>query len=176
MSAKRTLNLAKKDRGRLSPVGFAASLAAVLLIAVLFSELAVSRRLERVRAAEAELSRLEAETVELERVASEYPELSQEYLRWCFSGGGLPDRDSVLELVEEGVFPVCGVKSLTVSGRTLSLELVGLTLGEVSELILSLEEYDIVESAELSSVGGQGSSAKLTVTLREPDGEQAGGD
>ena len=172
-ASKRAVNFLDACRVPFSPLKFAAALALIIAAAALFSLTAVSGRLKKISEAENGLSELTRELERIEAECADYNEIKREYDRYSFSGydSALPDRLEVLGLLERDVFPKAEVKSIAVSGRSLSVTAVGLGLDGASELIGLLEEEPLVESVAVSTATEGGSTVtKLTVTLAESEG------
>lgn len=172
---KRTLNLMIRERQSPEPSKWIPGVLVVLLLAAVFGKFAVMDRFDRLNEAEADLLSLKNEVESMRQAMTDYNEVRDNYNKYNFNGYDktIPDRLDVLELLEREVFPVCQINNLSITGRTLSMSLSGLSLNQVSALITSLKADPLVESVMVSTTGYSADSddiagtANMTVTLSD---------
>ncbi len=173
--AKTTLNLLKKEK---SPIRFSVVIpcvVAILIVAAVFAKFAVIDRFAKLSEAEAALADEKAALESTRQSYADYSEVAEEYSRYNYTGYDktIADRLDVLALLEREVFPVAGVESLSVSGKTVSMSLRGLTLEQVSELLQKLEADALVSHVTVSTTGygdndgGGEPRANMTVELAD---------
>ena len=173
IASKREVNFLNTGEKASVCLKFSAALILLTVAAVIFSEIAVSGRLERIASAEAELSSLTHELLEIKRECADLEKIKAEYDRYSYRGfdTSLRDRLEVFELLERDVFSKAEVQNAAILGKTLSITVAGLDLEKMSELIEALEADRFVESVAVSTeavTGLNGSTVtKITVSLNE---------
>jgi hypothetical protein len=178
---KRTLNLVIKEKNLSSPSRSIPLLAAILVAAALFSKFAVADRLAMVNAAQRRVDQAQTALQQLRASYADYDQVSAEFHRYSYGAFTpeemeLVERLQVLNLLEDYVMSAAQVKTLALSGNTLSLTLAGLSLERASTLVASLKSSPIVADVAVytvgygadSRVGTQTSLLTMTITLARP--------
>ena len=173
---KTTLNLAIKEKSDLDPRRAIPAVILVVLLVALLGKFAVFDRYAALNEAEAKLANEKATLSAMQAAYSDYDEVKQEYNRYSYSGFDrtIPDRQAVLALLEREAFPVSGMRQMSISGRTLSMTLVGMTLEQISQLVNRLDTDELVESVFVYTAGYGGvndqtgePTATFTITLAD---------
>lgn len=175
---KTTMNLYFKEKKPLRPQVLIPCVLALAMLAGLFAKFAVVDRFaglaEARSALEGERQRLRA----LRGSCADYDEVQKEYMKYNYSNfdRSIVSRTDVLDLLERVVFPSAGVRTLTISGNTMSMTLMGLTLDEVSDMLHALEAEELVRKVTVSTTGygGRGGesgtpTANMTVEFNPAD-------
>lgn len=155
---KTTLNLVIKEKTEFRPARLIPALLLVFLLAALFAKFAVLDRFAALEEAEREFSQDRAYLQELVNSYADYDEVQAEYNRYTYADfdRSIPDRQDVLKLLERRVFPVSGMRQMSISGKSVSLTLTGMTLEEISTLVNKLEAEPLVERITVSTAGYSG--------------------
>ena len=109
----------------------------------------------------------------------EYREISSQYSRYSFSylheDEILCDRMEVLAMLENTVYKMSDVQSISITEDVVSVNLTGPNLEETAILVQWIETYEIVESVEVSTATLSDSHAtRMVITLvSEAGGEQS---
>lgn len=151
--SKTTLNLVIKEKKELRLERLIPAVIIILVIAVLFAKFAVADRYAALNEAEKELSQERENLNALVSSYADYDEVQEEYNRYTYEDFDrtIPNRQDVLNLLEKYVFPVSGMRQLSISGKSVSLTLTGMTLEEISRLIAVLEADPLVEKVLVST-------------------------
>lgn len=173
--AKSTMNLFRKEKSEIRLSVVIPCVVLILIAAALFAKFAVIDRFAKLGELEAQLADEKATLDATKKSYADYNEVAEEYSRYNYTGydKSIADRLDVLALLEREVFPMAGVESLSVSGKTLSMTLRGLTLEQVSELLQKLEADPLVAHVTVSTTGygesvGTGEPrANMTVELAD---------
>lgn len=178
--SKTTMNLYFKEKKPLRPQVLIPCVLVLAALAGLFAKFAVADRfagLEEARAAlESERRRLQT----LRDSYADYGEVQDEYMKYNYNNfdRSIVSRMDILDLLERVVFPPAGVRTLTISGNTMSMTLTGLTLDEVSDMLHALEAEELVRKVTVSTTGygGRGEEsgtpmANMTVEFNPADAE-----
>lgn len=174
MPVKTTLNLVIKEKKSLPLAKTIPAVLIVLALAVVFGKFAVADRYEKLNAAEKELSNARSQLNALRASYTDYDEVQAEYNRYTYNGFDrtIVNRLDVMALIEREIFPVSGVRSLSITGKTVSMTLTGMTLEEISRLIDRLEKDPLTEFVVVSTAGYGGGendvpTASMTLTLAD---------
>lgn len=171
---RKKVNLLDATRDAKSLPKLIPALALIFLCAFLFSKFAVADRTEKVVNAEAELLNMGSRLCLIEEGVSDYDEVFEEYSRYSYDGfdRSVPDYLDVLDLIKRRFFPLSTVKSVTVSGREMNLEIADIDMQTVTYLSgVLLEEEPLIEELSVTSytdtVGKDGDgTATVVATVR----------
>lgn len=147
----------------------------LILAAALFVYGGIYKPLDAWNRAISELTQQQTLAAQLDARLSGYDALSERYLR---TGGGIlteaelamVDRNALLELVEQVICPRAKVTEFTLSGSTLTLHLTEISLQEAGILVAELQEYALIDQAQLHSAEADGqetSNIFLRITLTD---------
>ncbi len=176
--AKRAMNLMLREKKPFRPSRWIPGVLAVLLLAGLFGKYAVYDRFAALNRAEAELRENREALAAAWDACAGYGEVEDRYAHYSYAGfdRSIADRLDVMALLERRVFPVCPVTRLSVSGKTVSMTLTGLSLSRLSQLAAELEAEPLVASATVSTTGYNDRdavpTADVTVLLADADKEE----
>ena len=172
MPTKTTLNLVIKEKKSLQMAKVIPALLIVVVLAAVFGKFAVADRYAKLNAAEAELAAARSELNALRESYADYDEVQAEYNRYTYNDFDrtIVNRLDVMSLIEREIFPVSGVRSLSISDKTVSMTLTGMTLEQISWLIMRLESDPLTERVTVSTAGYGGGeddvpTASMTLTL-----------
>lgn len=185
--SKQTLNLAMRERSINSPsriLPIAAVLTALVLLfakfAVVDRLLAVSRVQDQANALDSQLTQIAAENQDYDAVLEEYMRYSSGWM--SETEAALVDRNAVFSLLESDVLPMGGLKDLSMTGNTLSLDLTGLSLQDASDILTRLKAREDVLSVSVDTAGttddGTLESVSMVITMtngRDLPDEEGGG-
>jgi len=182
---KGTVNLVVREHPMNNPRALLPFLLAILLVVGLFSKLAVIDRLARVGAAQASLSAVAARLAEAEAANAGFSEISAQFGRYYCSGFteeelSAVDRMEVLALLEGSLIPAARVSDASLRENTLTVNVSGLTLQELSDLMRRLKAQELVSGVSLYTAGTgsrerEGNTlAKVTMTIVLAQAEEGG--
>ncbi len=176
--SKKTINLLFKKKTLAHPTRLIPILLLIALGAYCVAQFAVINRLEKVKQAEAELLHMREELAAVEAAYADYDEVQAEYNRYTYQNFDrtIPNRLAVLSLLERRVFNVCTAQSLSITQRTVSMTLTGLSLEDTSALIAGLKEEPMVEDVFVSTSsygskqydGTDTATTSITISLKDP--------
>ncbi len=172
LPSKQTLNLMIKVKTLAHPTRLIPILLLIFVFAAAFAKFAVINRLEQVKKAEAELAEMHRNLEMIESTYADYDEVQKEYNRYTYQNfdRSIADRLDVLSLIERQIFPISVVQSLSISDKTVSMTINGLTLEQASTLLDSLLSEPLVADVDYSSYvdntdRDQGGDATTTITM-----------
>ncbi len=176
--SKKTINLLFKKKTLAHPTRLIPILLLIALVSYCVAQFAVINRLEKVKQAEAELIHMREELAAVEAAYADYDEVQAEYNRYTYQNFDrtVPNRLAVLALLERRVFSVCTAQSLSITQRTISMTLEGLSLEDTSALIEGLKEEPMVEDVFVSTSsygaksynGTESAVTSITISLKDP--------
>lgn len=176
--SKKTINLLFKKKTLAHPTRLIPILLLIALGSYCVAQFAVINRLEKVKQAEAELIHMREELAAVEAAYADYDEVQAEYNRYTYQNFDrtVPNRLAVLALLERRVFSVCTAQSLSITQRTVSMTLEGLSLEDTSALIEGLKEEPMVEDVFVSTSsygtktynGTESAVTSITISLKDP--------
>lgn len=153
--SKTSINLVVTDTSTEFTPRTAVMLVFVLVLAVLFCKFAVidvmgaaSQAESRVSAAQSQLATLQASNADYDQVQAEYDKIGVSGL--TETERGLADREQVIKLLENTAAQLGYLQAVRVSGNTVELQFSDKSLNDVSRLMQTLEDKDIVASVSVS--------------------------
>lgn len=185
---KITLNLYVKEKKPLRPTRLIPGVLAVLLLAALFGKFAVLDRYAAVTAAQEKLAAEQAELDAIRETYADYDEVLAEYREYNYTGFDrtIADRLDILAILERKVFPMGDVERVSITGKTVSMTVTGLSLRQVSGLLKRLEAEPLVSQVTVSTAGygetpedetkGAVPVANMTIELADADSPEGGED
>lgn len=159
------LNLVIKEKAQI-PVGKAiVGIVLVLALAACFSQFLVYNRFKKADEAKAEVARIQAEHDSYVKELVDYDDVAAEYAR--YSTGWMTDternrvdRNRILEIVEEEIFPKCTVTGLNITENTVTVDVTECTLSTVSDMVAKLYEVEEVVSVKMSSASSEDNTSE----------------
>ena len=167
---KTTLNLVIKEKTEFRPERLIPALVLVLIVVALFAKFAIYDRYAKLNEAEAQLAQEKEYLENLRAGFADFDEVQEEYNRYTYAefDRTIADRQDVLELLEKHVFPVSGMRQLSVSAKSVTMTLTGMTLDEISVLIADLESEPLVQKVFVSTTDYSGEPvASVMITLAD---------
>ncbi|MGN0038655.1 MAG: hypothetical protein ACI36Y_05955 [Coriobacteriales bacterium] len=153
--SKTSINLVVTDISTEFTPRTAVMLVLVFVLAVLFCKFAVidvmgaaSQAESRVSAAQSQLATLQASNADYDQVQAEYDKIGVSGL--TETERGLADREQVIKLLENTAAQLGYLQAARVSGNTVELQFSDKSLNDVSRLMQTLEDKDIVASVSVS--------------------------
>lgn len=180
--SKQYLNLAVKEKKQIDIKVAIPAIFLIIIAAIAFAKFAVVDRFAKVDAAERELAdyqmRLSATNVQLQN----YDEVLAEYQKYSVSWmddveKNLVKKTDMIQLLNNEILKNSETRSLSISGNTISAQLVGLSLAETSRLVERLYTHDDVADVQVFSATTEEAQenqviVSLLVTMRiEEEGD-----
>lgn len=178
---KRTLNLAFKEKSSIDWKKAVLGVLVVLILAAVFGKFAVIDRFDKLSKAEANLTAMQQKLADTRQAYADYDAVQEQYNVYNYTGYDktLADRLDIIDILERKVFPVCDVTNLSISGKTVNMNLDNLNLSQISQLIASLEEEPLVDSVYVptASKGNENElgTASMTMYLADASTIREGG-
>ncbi len=171
-ATKDTLNLCMKDKQSISFELFFLLLALILLFLLFVEFFGIYRPYLRVEQAEAALDGDRATLAQLERKLRDYDDVHDDYLIYNFDDydNTIVDREKILALLEKTVFDRGTVSSVSISGKTLTINISNVSSENVINIQRDLAKDPIVANVRkgAETFDEQGvRSTSFTVTLAD---------
>ena len=178
--SKVTVNLVMRERSGNSPrIVLPLFLVLAVLIGV-FAKFAVIDRLAVAARAQAGLAAAQAELAQAQAANEAFDSVAAEYSRYFYSGFteaelGAVDRMEILGLLETELMPRAQIGAMAVKGNVMTVNLSGVTLQGLSDLMRQLKDQDLVSGVSVYTAGtraeqseGAGlASVVMTITLAQ---------
>lgn len=146
----------------------------IVVLALVFGKFAVVDRLMGVASAQDELDRMNSEIAALQNRLAVYSEVEEAYVRfgtaWMTDEElALVDRTDMLALLEREIVPAARIGTVTMQGSAMTVELLGITLEDASDIVRGLEQDELVTGVGVSTastVDEQGNTIpQVTLTI-----------
>lgn len=185
---KRSINLAVYERSKQNnPRVIAPAAVLIILVIGLFTKFMVIDRLSAAARAQSELKAVYSETERLRNENLELAEIKEEYNRYSKAAYNdselvLVDVNDVLDILDRNALNKAELKSFVYSDNTINAVLSGVTLSEVSDIVIQLYREPLVESVSVSTAATNESStnqkvnASMTIILALPQDDIVGGE
>lgn len=181
---KTRINLVIREKNQFHLSRLVPGMLALILLVAAFARFAVMLPLQKVSAAQAALDERQAYYRQLVEANAGFEDVAQTYSRYSTDymtpeEAQLVPRTEVLELVRTVLMEHAGVQQLSLEGNVLSVELAGLTLGEISSLVQTLTQLPLVQDVEVYTAttgrqSGEEAAASMEITLQNiAEGGQA---
>lgn len=156
MPTKRSINLVLIDENKVSPLKAVPAIILIALLAVLFSKYLVADRLIEMTRASNEANRIKTALEETSRSLEGFEGIEDTYAHMTYAGMtseelGRVNRVSILELVSTILPRGESVRSWSVSGNMLSVDITGRTLEYLNQLARKIEESPIVDTCAIAT-------------------------
>lgn len=183
--AKTTINLVIRDENQIDLKIAAPAIAVIILLAALFGKFMVADRLATANRASGRAQTMRTQLEAVYEKLSDYEEVEDVYAHYTYSGMTdeeleRVDRVEVMRLVNDALEAGYTLKSWSVSGNVMSMQMKGSSLQELNELSRILEKEEIVDQCVITSADKLEKSeqrtdvaASFTVYLRRPEDEAA---
>ena len=183
--SKQYLNLAVREKKGIDAKTAIPAVIAVLILAALFAKFAVMDRFAKVEAARMELANLNVERSVINAKLEDYDATVEEYKKYSVSWmddveKALVLKTDMIDLINKEILKNSETRSLSISGNTISAQLVGLSLTDTSALIDRLyarpDVYDVqMFTATTEETEGNQVIVSILVTMKQEDDEAAEG-
>ena len=182
--SKQYLNLAVKEKNGIDAKIAIPAIIAVLVLVGLFAKFAVLDRFAKVDAAQTELNNLNVERSIINAKLEDYDATVEEYKKYSVSWmddveKALVLKTDMIDLINSEILKNSETRSISISGNTISAQLVGLSLTDTSALIDRLYSRPDVKDVQVytatteEAVGGQ-VIVSLLVTMKQEETEEGG--
>lgn len=188
---KQSVNLVMREDQAVSPVMFVLMLALIFAATFAVAKFAVIDQYARQNEAERAYNQVRSQRLAMDSEIAGYNEVLGEYRRYSMSWLGedeyiAADRLEVLSLIERKMASVGAVHSMSVTGDNLVVEMGGMNLKQVSDLISALSQEPSVgtvavnvaettkESAAMGNVWDADLEFSLIITLQAVAEEDEG--
>lgn len=154
--SKQYINLAIKEEKEIDPRIAVPAIILILALAALFSKFAVIDRFAKVSAAESELADYKAQLAVANAQLENYDKVLAEYQKYSVNWmddieKSLVKKTDMIDLINKEILKNSETRTLSVSGNTISAQLVGLSLTETSNLVDRLYARDDVQDVQVFS-------------------------
>ena len=177
LPVKRTINLVEVSEEKFNVKLAVPLVLLVLAAAALFSKFAVLDRLTAVSRAEAEVASLQSRLDSMYAELKNNNELEDEYAHYTYTGltdaeRSLTKRSAVIELLKQVLNAEASTGSWSITGNTLTLDVVGNSLQEINMLASTLREEPIVDFCTVTNavMSEYKEMNGLLIYLNAPDG------
>lgn len=152
---KQSVNLVMREDQTVSPVMFVLMLALIFAATFAVAKFAVIDQYARQNEAERAYNQVRSQRLAMDSEIADYNEVLAEYRRYSMSWLGedeyvATDRLEVLSLIERKMASVGTVHSMDVTGDNLVVEMGGMNLKQVSDLISALSQEPTVASVTVN--------------------------
>ena len=182
--SKQYLNLAVKEKNGIDAKVAIPAIIAVLVLVGLFAKFAIMDRFAKVEAAQTELTNLKLERSVINAKLEDYDATVEEYKKYSVSWmddieKALVLKTDMIDLINSEILKNSETRSISISGNTISAQLVGLSLTDTSALIDRLYARPDVQDVQMftatteEAVGGQ-VIVSLLVTMKQEENDDAG--
>ena len=165
---KTSINLVIKKERKISPILLIGSIVLALLLVFVL----VVRPVIRLTAANARVDQLQTQLDEANKTLESLGEVEQEYAHYTTAGMtseelNRADRVKVMKLVEDSVVKSGAVKSWSLSGNIMTLDVTGSSLSELNQIAAALENESMVERCVINNAnkGTSDSGGPVEVTF-----------
>ncbi len=175
--SKETVNLCKRDRGGLSPAKICLIVALVLLVLIVIEFFGVWLPYRALEKKEAELADYQAQLSALNDGMKDMDTVQEEYRKYNYENfpSEIVDREEVLRLLEEKVFPRGKITGFNISGNTLNITVSDILIEDIVPLQTEIRESGIVERVSLGTTSGTAEGrASLGLTIVFKDASEGG--
>ncbi|NLK01778.1 MAG: hypothetical protein GX314_01760 [Clostridiaceae bacterium] len=121
----------------------------IIVIVVAFIKLGVFQRISQLNKLREQVSQAQIQLDEINKSIEDYDDVKADYIRYSDhymldEGGKLVDRMRIIDLIGDNVYNIGDIKSYTIDGNTVSLEVIVNTLDDVRVIGKQLEAVDWV--------------------------------
>jgi hypothetical protein len=101
---------------------------------------------------------------------SDYAEVAANYRKYSYGymseqEVAIVDRIDILDVIESEIMTIAIINRVTIAGNIVAVQFTGLTLEEISNLMLKLEAHDIVSAVSVSTAGTNEKESGLTANM-----------
>lgn len=176
---KRTMNLYYKSDRTTKPATAALYVIFVLVVALGLGKFLVYDLWSEVRNARARLESLETQLAVITEQLENYDEVKNRYQKYSATEeeAAQVDRMEILNMLNDSIGANAQMSSLSISGRSVSVQFSGVTLAQTAEIVRLLEQSPIVERTSVNTAsnkedeGGLVSAGVLIDLKKEGNGK-----
>ena len=148
------INLAMREKRKVDPKLAIPGIILVLLLAAAFGKFGVADRMAQVSRAQGELNVVLSEKAVMENAVADYDEVKAEYAKYSINWmddveKSLVKKTDMISLINSQILLNSETRSITISGNTISAELVGLDMAATSALVDRLNARDDVAQVQV---------------------------
>lgn len=180
MPTKTSINLVVKKESKVNLT----MMILVIILALLLLVLLVVKPIVSLTTETARVTQLNDELSEANTIIASYGDVEKEYAHYTTAGMTAEeleriDRVTVMKLVEDSVVNSGAVKSWSISGNNMVLQVHGANLAELNHIAAALEKEPIVERCVINTANkaykkdASGVTVSFVVYLTQDDGSQA---
>ena len=178
---KNTLNLAIKEKKQIRPEIAIPCIVLIALLAFLFGKFAVADRFAEVSRVQGQLHAMEAQREALKEATADYNDVLAEYSRYSVNWmndveKNLVLRSDMIDLVNSKILSDSDSRKIMISGNTISIELLDLSLDDTSKLVSKLNAEESVSSVQVytattkDTLGDDQVVVSLVITMKDQEG------
>ncbi len=178
--SKTWINLAMREKRQIDPKLAIPGIILVLLLVAAVGKFGVADRIAQLSVAERELDFVLKEKALLEISVADYEEVRSEYAKYSINWmddieKSLVKKTDMISLIDTQILVNSETRSITISGNTISAQLVGLDMEATSDLVDRLNARDDVSQVQVFSVTteetvGDQVIVSILVTMKLPEG------
>ena len=172
LPSKKTMNLLSTDQRSGDQRRRIITIAAIVLVALLFGKFAVFDLFAQVNAKQQELGDAQTEMIAAQAQLGDYSSVISEYQTYMGTdhvGSMVPDALIVVRMIDQVVGKDANINGISMSETEVTVNIDKITLKKVGDLAKKLRKQEIVDSVSVSmadnSQQGKNVSATLTITL-----------
>lgn len=178
LPTKTTMNLMSKDRHAGDQRKRIITIAAIVLVAVLFGKFAIFDLFAQVNAKQNELGQAQTEMISAQSQLGDYSSVLSEYQSYIGAereGSLIPDALIVVKMIDHVVGEEANITGISMSDTQVTVNINKITLKKVGDLAKKLRKQEIVQSVSVSTADNaqQGSDVTATLTVTLIGGETA---
>ncbi len=180
--SKTYINLAMREKRKVDPKLAILGIIAVLLLAAAFAKFGVIDRMTQRAVAERELRVVLSEKAMMESAVADYDEVKAEYAKYSINWmddveKSLVKKTDMIALINSQILLNSETRSISISGNTISAELVGLDMAETSALVDRLNARDDVAQVQVFTATTQEAAedqviVSILITMQLTEGEE----
>lgn len=154
-STKETVNLCMKDRKDITFELFFLLLALILVILLIVEFFGIYRPYLSIEKAEAQLAADQAKLEQLQDSMRDYNDVHEQYRKYNYENfdRSIVDREDILDMLEDKVFSMGIIQSISISRNTLTMTLTGVNRNEIDAMQAGVREDPIVFNVFAQSTG-----------------------
>lgn len=164
------INLARREYDKKNAAIFAAGLVVIAAMCMAIGKFGVIDQYSRLSRAEAEYNRVHEQNISLSQKITEYAKVQLEYRTYSteWMDNSYVDRKDILDMIEAELLPCGNVGNIIINGDTAMITISGMTLEEVSAMVVAVKNQPIVSAVSLNTAqtaGQSGSDVTCTLTI-----------
>lgn len=177
---KTRINLAMREKRQIDPRIAIPAIFIVLLLVAAVAKFGVVDRMALVAEAQSALDSILSQKAYMEGVVADYEEVRAEYAKYSINWmddieKSLVKKTDMIDLLDDEILVDSETRSISISGNTISAELVGLDMEASSALVERLYKRDDVAEVQVFSITtketvGDQVIVSILITMKLPEG------